>query len=77
MNAGVYCLSRDIFDYVPGEGSFESITLPLLAREDKLLVTTYPQSVRWRSIDSHKDIDEAQIEFAELAPKARALATTI
>jgi len=57
MNAGVYCLSGDIFDYVPSTGSFESITLRLLAKEDKLLVTTYPETVRWRSIDSHKDIE--------------------
>jgi mannose-1-phosphate guanylyltransferase len=69
MNAGVYCLSRDIFDWLPSSGSFESITLPLLAKKDKLLVTMYLGSARWRSIDSHKDIDDAQVEFAELAPK--------
>src|SRR5579872_6251968 len=73
MNAGVYCFSRDIFDYLPDRGSLESVTLPLLAKENKLLVTAYPSlSTKWRSIDSHKDIDEARLEFSELTPKIRA-----
>ena len=66
MNAGVYCLSREIFDLLPDKGSFESITLPKLAAQDKLLVTRYGEATRWRSIDSHKDIEEAEIEFAPL-----------
>ena len=66
MNAGVYCLSSKIFDLLPDKGSFESITLPKLAAKDKLLVTRYGETTRWRSIDSLKDIEEAEIEFAPL-----------
>ncbi len=68
MNAGVYCLSSEIFDLLPNKGSFESITLPKLAAQDKLLVTRYDEATRWRSIDSHKDIEEAEIEFGPLMP---------
>lgn len=72
MNAGVYCFSRDIFDYLPDRGSLESVTLPLLAKENKLLVSAYPSlSTKWRSIDSHKDIDEAELEFAKDVPDIR------
>ena len=69
MNAGVYCLSSRIFDSLPDRGSFEATTLTELAREDKLLVTRYPEWVRWRSIDSHKDIEEAEKEFATSVPQ--------
>ena len=36
--------------------------LPALAKEGKLRATTY-DSVFWRSIDSHKDIEEATKEM--------------
>jgi mannose-1-phosphate guanylyltransferase len=73
MNAGIYCLSSRIFQLLPEKGSFESTTLPKLAHQRKLLVTIYGESVRWRSIDSHKDIEEAELEFASLIPKSRGI----
>jgi mannose-1-phosphate guanylyltransferase len=38
------------------------LTLPYLAKERKLKALKYPKSY-WRSIDSHKDVEEATEEF--------------
>ncbi len=67
INAGVYCLSRSILDLLPQYGMLESTTLPEMAKEGKILVTKY-SDVHWRSIDTHKDIEEAQKEFQDLIP---------
>ena len=62
INAGIYCFSNKIFNYLSDIGSLESDVFPILAIENKL--SAIKQSdVKWRSIDSHKDIEEAQKEF--------------
>ncbi len=58
INAGVYCLSSKVLDLLPDNGNIEATTLPELARNGKLRVTKY-DDVNWRSIDTHKDIEEA------------------
>ncbi len=68
INAGVYCLSSKILDVLPEQGNLEATTMPRLAKDGKIRVTKYDQ-VRWRSIDTYKDIEEAQKEFYELAPQ--------
>ncbi|MDG6994648.1 MAG: nucleotidyltransferase family protein [Nitrososphaerota archaeon] len=68
MNAGVYCLSTQIFSRLPDKGSFESQVLSELAKRKELLVKKYDQG-RWRSIDSVKDIEEAEIEFSDSVPE--------
>lgn len=70
INAGVYCLSTNILDLLPSNGNIEATVLPKLAKQGKIRVTKY-QGVRWRSIDTHKDIEEAQREFRDIAPKKR------
>jgi mannose-1-phosphate guanylyltransferase len=70
MNAGVFFFSRSIFDLLPQRGSLESITLEKLALEGKLKAVRYSKSV-WRSVDSHKDIEEAEKEFEYVAPFAK------
>ncbi|MGI0084671.1 MAG: nucleotidyltransferase family protein [Nitrososphaerales archaeon] len=70
INAGVYCLSTDIPGLLPANGNLEATVLPKLAKEGKIRVTKY-NKVRWRSIDTHKDIEEAQREFKEIAPRKR------
>ncbi|MGI0078323.1 MAG: nucleotidyltransferase family protein [Nitrososphaerales archaeon] len=65
MNAGVFCFSSNIFDMLPGQGSLESVTLVGLASKKSIRTVKYPDSL-WRSIDSHKDIDEAEKEFADI-----------
>jgi mannose-1-phosphate guanylyltransferase len=70
INAGVYCLSTDILDILPDNGNLEATTLPKMASEGKLKVTKFDE-VNWRSIDTHKDIEEAEKQFEHLRPKKR------
>jgi len=62
VNAGVYYLTREVFDYLPESGNIETTALPLMAKESKLKARTF-KSAFWRSIDSHKDIEEASKEI--------------
>ena len=70
MNAGVFFFSRSIFDLLPERGSLESITLEKLALEGRLKAVRYSNAL-WRSVDSHKDIEEAEKEFEYVRPVAR------
>jgi mannose-1-phosphate guanylyltransferase len=47
---------------LPEKGNIEVTSLPVLAREGKLTAVKY-ERVFWRSIDSHKDIEEAANEM--------------
>jgi NDP-sugar pyrophosphorylase family protein len=62
INAGVYYLTPDIFDYLPQNGNIEVTALPAMAKEGRLKAVKY-ERVFWRSIDSHKDIEEAAKEL--------------
>jgi mannose-1-phosphate guanylyltransferase len=62
INAGIYYFSPHVFEHLPPVGNFEVLTLPYLAKERKLKALKYPKSY-WRSIDSHKDVEEATEEF--------------
>ncbi|MEM2856860.1 MAG: nucleotidyltransferase family protein [Candidatus Nitrosocaldaceae archaeon] len=62
INAGVYYLSNKIRDYLPDVGSIERDTFPLLVKKHMLKAVKY-NDVYWRSIDSHKDIEEASKEL--------------
>lgn len=62
INAGVYYLSNKIIDYLPDVGSIERDTFPLLAKKHMLNAVKYNDAY-WRSIDSHKDIEEASKEL--------------
>jgi len=61
INAGIYFFSPEVFEYLPSLGNFEVTTLPSLAQERKLKALKYVESY-WRSIDSHKDVEEATDE---------------
>jgi NDP-sugar pyrophosphorylase family protein len=58
INAGVYYFTNDVFDYLPSNGNMEVTALPEMAKQNKLKAIKYENSF-WRSIDSHKDIEEA------------------
>lgn len=58
INAGVYRFTQQVFGYLPENGNIEVTALPALAKEGKLNATKF-ENVFWRSIDSHKDIEEA------------------
>jgi mannose-1-phosphate guanylyltransferase len=62
INAGVYHFTKEVFKYLPENGNIEVTALPLMAKEKKLKAITYENSF-WRSIDSHKDIEEAGKEL--------------
>ncbi len=68
INAGIYRFTQEVFRYLPEKGNIEVTTLPALAKEGKLRAVKY-EKVFWRSIDSHKDIEEAakEIQAAKLS----------
>lgn len=68
INAGVYVLERSIEPLLPPRGDHEDTTFPQLAAQRKL--AGFPIRVPWKSVDSHKDLREAE-------PVALALAKAI
>jgi mannose-1-phosphate guanylyltransferase len=64
INAGLYFFTEEVFRYLPVEGNIEVTALPELAKEGRLQAVRY-RDVFWRSIDSHKDIEEASEEIRE------------
>ena len=59
INAGVYCFTPDVFKYLPDKGDIEKTVFPQLAAQRKLVGVPYT-NVLWKSIDTHKDISEAE-----------------
>ncbi|MDW0148811.1 MAG: nucleotidyltransferase family protein [Nitrososphaeraceae archaeon] len=62
INAGVYYFTKDVFEYLPDNGNIEVTALPAMANDQKLKGMRFNDNF-WRSIDSHKDIDEAAKEL--------------
>lgn len=67
INAGVYYMKPEIFDYLPEKGDIERTTFPWLAREGRLYAGIF-RDVYWRSIDTVKDVEEAGKELANGLP---------
>lgn len=65
INAGVYSMSSEIFEYLPEKGDIEKETFPLLAQKGLLKGITF-DNVYWRSIDTLKDYEEANAEITEV-----------
>ena len=57
INAGVYAVDPSILDYLPRTGNLERDVFPVLSQQGWLYACKYPKCF-WRSIDSHKDIEE-------------------
>jgi mannose-1-phosphate guanylyltransferase len=68
VNAGVYYFSKEIFDYLPDKGNLETVTLPMLVEKQKLKAKKFSNNY-WRSIDSHKDVEEASKEIENIFRK--------
>ncbi len=67
INAGVYAFKRNILKYLPERGDIEKTTFPKLALERRLLAVKYEvPPYYWRSIDTHKDLEEASKELTEM-----------
>jgi len=62
INAGIYCFTSEIFDYLPEKGDIETTAFPKLAFEKKLKAVKY-KDIIWKSIDTHKDIEEVEKEL--------------
>ncbi len=64
INGGVYVLTPAVADLLPEKGDVEKTTFPALASEGKLGVVKYETPpYYWRSIDTHKDLEEAAKEL--------------
>lgn len=66
INAGLYCLDPSVADYLPQRGSLELDVFPILAERGLLTAVKYPDSY-WASIDSPKDLEDADKVFADRA----------
>jgi len=65
INAGVYAMTPEVFKYLPEKGDIERKGFPELAKMMKLKAVRY-EGVFWRSIDTHKDIEEASREVPKI-----------
>jgi Nucleoside-diphosphate-sugar pyrophosphorylase involved in lipopolysaccharide biosynthesis/translation initiation factor 2B, gamma/epsilon subunits (eIF-2Bgamma/eIF-2Bepsilon) len=65
INAGIYSVNSEIFEYLPEKGDIEKETFPLLAQKGLLKGITF-DDVYWRSIDTLKDYEEANAEITEV-----------
>ena len=63
INGGIYALSEQALELFPDEGDHEDSTLPDLALRGRLSALRFAGA--WRSIDSLKDLHEAE-EMAAL-----------
>jgi NDP-sugar pyrophosphorylase family protein len=66
INAGIYCMRPEIFEYLPESGDIEKTAFPQLAKEGKLIAVKYPEAF-WKSIDNFKDLEEANRVLSELS----------
>jgi len=64
INAGIYFFNQEVFDYLPERGNIETTALPAMAKEQKLKAKNFENSF-WKSIDSHKDIEESSKELSK------------
>lgn len=64
INAGVYFFTNDVFDFLPDHGNIETSALPIMAKARNLKGVIFSTSF-WRSVDSHKDMDEATKEIQD------------
>ena len=64
INGGVYAMKPEIVEYLPEYGDIEKTTFPELAGQGRLGVVKYPTPpYYWKSIDTHKDLEEAAKEL--------------
>jgi len=64
INAGIYFFNQEVFDYLPERGNIETTALPAMSKEQKLKAKNFENSF-WKSIDSHKDIEESSKELSK------------
>ena len=65
MNAGLYYLDEDLIKNLPSKGDIEKTTFPNYAKKGKLNTVIF-KDVKWFSIDSFKDMEEASSEVNKI-----------
>lgn len=65
INAGVYALKREALKYFPEKGDLEKTAFPAMARDGVLGAVRYVD-VFWKSVDTHKDLEEASKAVKEI-----------
>jgi NDP-sugar pyrophosphorylase family protein len=60
INAGIYLFKPEIFDHLPDKGDLEETALQKMAEDRRLKAVWYKGYGFWRSIDTHKDIEEVE-----------------
>ena len=58
INGGIYVFEREIENLLPDVGDHETTTFPQLVSEERMRAVK--SSANWISVDSHKDLREAQ-----------------
>ena len=58
INGGIYVFEREIEDQLPDVGDHETTTFPQLVNEERM--RAIKSNANWISVDSHKDLREAQ-----------------
>ncbi len=68
INAGVYVFDRAMKPLLPQLGDHEVLTFPTLAQQGQ--ISAFPSQSFWRSIDSFKDLSEAE-EYLKSTPNSQ------
>ena len=63
VSTGIYVFSHEILDYLPRKGALEKTTFPLLAEKKLLKAYKLDQNELWMTINSVKDLSEAEKKF--------------
>ncbi|ACB39439.1 nucleotidyltransferase family protein [Pyrobaculum neutrophilum] len=59
INAGVYAIRKEALRDLPDRGNIEETLFPKLAQQGRLRAVVYKDAF-WRSIDTHKDLEEVE-----------------
>ena len=65
MNAGLYHLEKEMIKDLPSKGDIEKTTFPNYAKNKKLSTVIF-KNVKWFSIDSFKDMEEASLDVNKI-----------
>lgn len=59
INAGIYAFTPEVFSYLPDRGDMEKTAFPKLSSAGMLTAVPF-RGTLWKSIDSHKDLEEVE-----------------
>jgi mannose-1-phosphate guanylyltransferase len=63
LNAGIYVMSKSIFEYLPKKGSLEQETFPVLASKGLLNAMKF-NDVYWISVDTFKEVENTSSDLS-------------